>query len=104
MDYSFEGIFSDQLSVDEKSGYYKLSNDSFSNIYIAKTICKILNKDPKKNIKFVKDRLYNDRRYSVSTDKIRRLGWKPKDNLMTDLPEIINWYQNNIQLFKKFKL
>ena len=79
------------------------SDDSFSNIYIAKSICKILNKNPKKNIKFVKDRLYNDRRYSVSTDKIRRLGWKPKNYLMHDIPAIIDWYKNNIRLFKKFK-
>ena len=80
------------------------SEDFFSNIYIAKSICKILNKDPKKYIKYVKDRLYNDRRYSVSTNKIRRLGWKPKNYLMYDLPTIIDWYKHNIRLFKKFKL
>lgn len=79
------------------------SEDSFSNILIAKTICKLLNKDPKKNIKFVKDRLYNDRRYSISTNKIRKLGWKPKYNLIHDLPEIINWYIKNKKIFRKFK-
>jgi len=79
------------------------SYDSFSNIHIAKSICKILNKDPKKFIKFVKDRPYNDRRYSISTNKIRKLGWRPKNTLMVDLPYIIEWYRNNIQLFKNFK-
>ena len=79
------------------------SYDSFSNIHIAKSICKILNKDPKKFIKFVKDRPYNDKRYSISTNKIRKLGWRPKNTLMVDLLDIIEWYKNNIQLFKNFK-
>ena len=79
------------------------SYDSFSNIHIAKSICKILNKDPKKFIKFVKDRPYNDKRYSISTNKIRKLGWRPKNTLMVDLLDIIEWYKNNIQLYKNFK-
>ncbi len=79
------------------------SYDSFSNIHIAKSICKILNKDPKKFIKFVKDRPYNDKRYSISSNKIRKLGWRPKSTLMVDLLDIIEWYKNNIQLFKNFK-
>ena len=79
------------------------SYDSFSNIHIAKSICKILNKDPKKFIKFVKDRPYNDKRYSISSNKIRKLGWRPKNTLMVDLLDIIEWYKNNIQLYKNFK-
>jgi len=79
------------------------SNDSFSNIHIAKSVCSILNKNPKKFIKFVKDRPYNDKRYSVSTDKIRKLGWKPENKLINDLPEIINWYKKNMKLYKNFK-
>ena len=79
------------------------SYDSFSNIHIAKTICKILNKDPKKFIKFVKDRPYNDRRYSIDINKIRKLGWRPKNTLIDELPDIIRWYINNIKLFKNFK-
>ena len=35
MDYSFERIVEDQLSVEEKDGYYELSNSSFSNIFNA---------------------------------------------------------------------
>ena len=54
-------------------------------------------------IKFVKDRPYNDKRYSISTNKIRKLGWRPKNTLMLDLFDIIEWYKNNIQLFKNFK-
>ena len=88
----------------KNKGIYNVgSYDSFSNIHIAKSICKILNKDPKKFIKFVKDRPYNDKRYSISSNKIRKLGWRPKNTLMVDLLDIIEWYKNNIQLFKNFK-
>ena len=88
----------------KNKGIYNVgSYDSFSNIHIAKSICKILNKDPKKFIKFVKDRPYNDKRYSISTNKIRKLGWRPKNTLMVDLLDIIEWYKNNIQLYKNFK-
>tara|TARA_B110000438_G_C15817240_1_gene652534 strand:+ start:138 stop:1091 length:954 start_codon:yes stop_codon:yes gene_type:complete len=87
----------------KNSGIFNVgSDDSFSNIFVAKTICKLLNKDPSKFIKFVKDRPYNDRRYSISANKIRKLGWKPKNSLSDDLPSIIDWYKNNIKLFKKF--
>ena len=61
----------------------------------------LLNKNPEKYITFTKDRLYNDKRYSVSSKKIRKLGWKPKRNLLEDLPMIIKWYQKNYKIFKK---
>ena len=54
---------------------------------------KLFNKDPAKYIKFTKDRLYNDKRYSVSSKKMRKLGWKPTRSLIKDLPMIIKWYQ-----------
>ena len=44
---------------------------------IPEIICQILKKDPNKQIKYVRDRPYNDKRYSVSSSKIRKLGWRP---------------------------
>ena len=57
-------------------------------------------KDSNKYINFTKDRLYNDKRYSVSSKKIRKLGWKPKRSLIEDLPMIIKWYQKNHKIFE----
>ena len=79
------------------------SLESYTNVYIAKKICKILNKNPKKFISYVKDRPYNDRRYSISSDKIRKIGWKPQKQLLNDLPKIIDWYKKNKNLYKGFK-
>ena len=66
---------------------------------LQKLSVKNLKKD-KKYIRFVKDRPFNDRRYSVNINKIKKIGWKPKDSLKFDLDEIIRWYKNNINLFK----
>ena len=79
------------------------SNFYERNINIANYICKFFKKNPKKFIKFTKDRLYNDKRYSVSSKKIRKLGWMPKRNLIKDLPMIIGWYKKNYKIFKKYE-
>jgi UDP-glucose 4,6-dehydratase len=90
------------------SGIYNIGNNKeYKNIHIAKTICKLMNKNPDKNIVFIKDRLFNDKRYAISLKKIYKLGWKPKRKLLADLPDIIEWYKNNIHLFnakKKFRI
>jgi len=86
----------------KNSGIFNIGSNYYEkNINIAKTICKILKKDPKKNIIFVKDRPYNDKRYSVSSKKINKLGWRPKRSLLNDLPMIIEWYKKNHKVFKK---
>jgi len=88
----------------KNNGIYNIgSNESYSNINLAKLICKYLNKDPKKFISYVKDRPYNDKRYSISSSKIRKVGWKPKFSLNKDLPKIIQWYSDNLYLYKSFK-
>ena len=84
------------------SGTYNIGSNYFEkNINIAKIICKLLKKDPTKHITFTKDRLYNDKRYSVSSKKIRKLGWKPHRSLIKDLPMMIKWYQKNYKIFNK---
>ena len=56
-----------------------------------------------KNIKFVKDRPFNDIRYSVSFAKIKAHGWKPFRNFNKEILIMIDWYKKNINLFKKIK-
>lgn len=88
------------LSKKKNFGIYNIGSEYYEkNINIAKIICKLLQKDPKKHISFIKDRPYNDKRYSVSSKKIRKLGWKPKESLLRDLPMIIDWYKKNYKLF-----
>lgn len=46
-------------------------------------------------IDHVADRLGHDRRYSVSTEKVRSLGWKPERELDEALAATVEWYQAN---------
>ena len=52
---------------------------------------------------YVPDRLGHDRRYSVDTAKIRRLGWKPKHSFEEAMTHTINWYKDNQWWWEKLK-
>ena len=75
------------------------SNFEYKIIDIVHLILKKFNKDFHKSTKFVKDRLFNDFRYSVNTSKIQKLKWKPKVKVEDKIDDIIQWYKNNIKLF-----
>ena len=88
----------------KKIGTYNIGNNKYyRNIDVAKLICRNLNFNPKKIIKFIKDRPFNDKRYSINISKIKTLGWKPKRNLNSEIKSIIKWYSNNYKIFK-FKI
>jgi dTDP-glucose 4,6-dehydratase len=72
------------------------------NIFITHTILEYLHK-PKSLIKPVKDRPGHDRRYSIDTNEIRALGWKPKHNLEDGLKMTIDWYVKNENWWRKIK-
>lgn len=77
------------------------SNERFQNKQVANKICRLMGKDPVRNITYTQNRPFNDQRYAVSTKKIKKYGWKPKNKLLDELPSIINWYKNNYKFFKK---
>ena len=75
--------------------------DYFSNLEIANKIGTYLNLED--HIEFVTDRIFNDTIYPFSSDEIRKdLGWKITKNLDDYLPETIEWYRENIDLYKKY--
>jgi len=65
-----------------------------TNLEVVKSILRILNK-PESLIEFVKDRPGHDFRYSLTTDKIRKLGWQPKIRFEEGLPSTVKWYVEN---------
>jgi len=84
-----------------KTGIYNIGNDIYyKNYQVAKIICGLMKKNYKDNVVFIPDRPFNDRRYSISINKIKKLGWSPKNQLVKDLPSIINWYEKNLKIFK----
>ena len=80
--------------------YNIASEIELTNINIVKKIIKILNNNFnfnlnfKKNIKFVKDRLGHDKRYSMKSNKLKKIGWKSKTTVDKGLVKTINWFLN----------
>ena len=77
------------------------SNFEYKNIDVIKMIAKENKINLKKNVYHSKDRPFNDFRYSINFNKIKKLGWKPKTKLESKISEINNWYKKN---FKRYKL
>ena len=75
------------------------SNNELSNINIVNKIFNIMNKTGK--IKYVSDRPGHDVRYSINSDKVRKLGWKPEYNFDNALKLTIEWYLNNKEWWNK---
>ena len=46
-------------------------------------------------IEFVADRLGHDRRYSLSSDKVKALGWRPEVGFAAGLERTVAWYRDN---------
>ena len=81
---------------------YNIASDKHYKVKdIVKIIAKNLNKDFKTNIKFVKDRPFNDKIYKINCNKLKKLNWKVKRNLINDISIICDWYKSNINLFIK---
>lgn len=55
-------------------------------------------------IEFVQDRLGHDFRYSISSDKIRELGWRPQAEFGKALEETVQWYIDNEWWWKSLSM
>ena len=69
------------------------SNHELENIDIVEKIFDLMGK--KGNIKYVSDRPGHDVRYSIRSDKLKSLGWKPEYSFMDALKLTVEWYINN---------
>ncbi|CAA7014886.1 unnamed protein product [Microthlaspi erraticum] len=62
---------------------------------VAQDICKLLNKDPEANIKFVENRPFNDQRYFLDDEKLKILGWSERTTWEEGLKKTMEWYTQN---------
>ena len=74
------------------------SNNELENIDIVEKIFDLMEK--KGNIKYVSDRPGHDVRYSIKSDKLKNLGWKPEYNFDDALKLTVEWYINNEKWWK----
>jgi dTDP-glucose 4,6-dehydratase len=68
--------------------------DELENLDVVHRILELTGQD-ESLIKYVTDRKGHDRRYSLSSDKVRGLGWEPKWRFEEGLPATVDWYRDN---------
>ena len=71
------------------------SDEEYTNYQVARLLCRHFGKAPDATVVYVEDRPFNDRRYSISSEKIRGLGWNPTRRLKDSLPAVVDWYRQN---------
>ncbi len=78
------------------------SGHHLQNIEVAHKIVHMLQK-PTSLIRPVPDRPGHDRRYSLDSNKISRLGWKPLEDFDRALEKTVHWYQAQEPWWRKIK-
>ena len=68
--------------------------DECPNIEVVTRIIELTGADPAL-LTYVTDRPGHDRRYSLSSDKVRALGWEPRMHFAEGLEETVAWYRDN---------
>jgi dTDP-glucose 4,6-dehydratase len=78
-------------------GDYELTNLELTEAILEKT------DKPKSLIHYVEDRPGHDRRYSLDSSKIHKLGWRPRRAFAEALEVTVRWYTENRQWWEKLK-
>ena len=68
--------------------------DELPNLEAVKTILALTERD-ESLIEYVTDRPGHDRRYSLSSEKVGALGWKPAVRFTEGLRRTVDWYRDN---------
>jgi dTDP-glucose 4,6-dehydratase len=68
--------------------------DELPNIEVVRTILELTDRD-ESLIEHVTDRLGHDRRYSLSSDRVRELGWEAQVDFKEGLRRTVSWYREN---------
>jgi len=81
--------------------YNITTRNLYRNIDLVKLICKIYDRLKKNNtssselISFVDDRPGHDFKYNISNNKIKKVGWKYKNNFIKKITHTVSWYIKN---------
>jgi dTDP-glucose 4,6-dehydratase len=68
--------------------------DECENLHVVERIIELTGADAEL-IEFVTDRPGHDRRYSLSSEKLRALGWEPQVRFDDGLERTVRWYKDN---------
>ena len=65
-------------------------NNYYTNLEMVENIASVMGKRP--NIQFIEDRKAHDFGYSVNSEKLRQLGWRPKNTFQEALEKTVKSY------------
>ncbi len=83
------------LTQGESGEVYNIGGgNEVANIDLTFRLLKLLGK-PESLVTRVADRPGHDRRYSLSTAKLRAMGWTPTHDFETGLAETVDWYRSS---------
>ncbi|NIT35305.1 MAG: dTDP-glucose 4,6-dehydratase [candidate division Zixibacteria bacterium] len=83
------------LERGEAGAVYNVGGDcELENVDVTRRILKVLGK-PEELITYVKDRPAHDRRYALSCERIKALGWRPATPFDAGLEATVRWYVEN---------
>jgi len=68
--------------------------DECDNLTVVRRIIELTGADPE-SVEFVTDRPGHDRRYSLSSEKLQRLGWRAQVRFDAGLARTVEWYRDN---------
>jgi dTDP-glucose 4,6-dehydratase len=68
--------------------------DEAENLELVRRILELTGRD-ESLVEHVEDRKGHDRRYSLSSDRVRALGWEPRTGLAAGLERTVEWYRDN---------
>jgi len=68
--------------------------DEEENLTVVRRILELTGRD-ESLLEYVTDRLGHDRRYSLSSGKVRALGWEPGTSFVEGLERTVDWYRDN---------
>ncbi len=68
--------------------------DEEENLTVVRRILELTGRD-ESLIEYVTDRPGHDRRYSLSSDKVRALGWEPRTHFAAGIERTVGWYRDN---------
>jgi dTDP-glucose 4,6-dehydratase len=81
---------------------YNIGGQERENMDVVRRILDLTGASPDL-VRMVADRPGHDRRYSISSDKLRGLGWKPQHSFESGLAETVEWYRTHREWWEAIK-
>ncbi len=84
------------LEHGEPGNVYNVAGDApHTNLELTRVLMGLCVRSMDTHVEHVADRAGHDRRYAVSTKKLRALGWKPQIAFAEGIEQTVDWYREN---------